>query len=190
MPWGDLVYERLLDQRIVVLGQEVDDEIANRICAQMLLLAAEDPPADISLYVNSPGGSVSAGMAVFDTMQSIECDIATFALGMAASMGQFLLTAGTAGKRYALPHADILMHQPSSGVGGSESDILIQAERLTRMKRQLAELNARHTGQSVERIEADSERDRWFTAAEARDYGLVDHVVNRIGQVASGPPTG
>ena len=187
LPWGDSIYERLLQQRIIVLGQQVDDEIANRICAQMLLLAADDPQADISLYINSPGGSITAGMAIFDTMESIACDVATFALGMAASMGQFLLSAGTAGKRYALPHADVLMHQPSSGVGGSESDILIQADRLRRMKRQLAELVAAHTGQPVERIEADSERDRWFTAAEAKDYGFVDHVISRIGQVAAGP---
>lgn len=183
MSWGDSIYDRLLAQRVVVLGQEVDDEIANRICAQLLLLAAEDPTADISFHINSPGGSVTAGMAVLDTMDFIECDIATYAVGMAASMGQFLLSAGTPGKRYALPRASVLMHQPSSGVGGSESDITIQAERLTRLKRQMAELTARHTGQPVERIEADFDRDRWFSAAEARDYGLVDHVITRIADV-------
>jgi ATP-dependent Clp protease protease subunit len=180
MPWGDSLYDRLLDRRIVVLGQEVDDEIANRICAQMLLLAAEDPTADISLHVNSPGGSVTAGMAILDTMDLVECDVATFAVGVAASMGQFLLTAGTPGKRHALPRASVLMHQPSSGVGGSTSDIVIQAERLVRLKREMAEITARHTGQPVERIEADFDRDRWFTAAEARDYGLVDHVIGRL----------
>ena len=183
MPWSDSIYDRLLDQRVVVLGKEVDDEIANRICAQFLLLAAEDPTADIAFHINSPGGSVTAGMAVLDTMEFIECDVATYAVGMAASMGQFLLSAGAPGKRYALPHAAVLMHQPSSGVGGTESDIVIQSERLARLKRQMAELTARHTGQPVERITADFDRDRWFTAAEARDYGLVDHVVSRIGEV-------
>jgi ATP-dependent Clp protease protease subunit len=181
--WGDSIYDRLLAQRIVVLGREVDDEIANRICAQMLLLAAEDPTADISLHINSPGGSVTAGMAVLDTMDFVECDIATYAMGMAASMGQFLLSAGTPGKRYALPRASILMHQPSAGVGGSESDILIQAARLKRLKREMAELTAGHTGQPVERIVADFDRDRWFTAAEARDYGLVDQVITRLTDV-------
>jgi ATP-dependent Clp protease protease subunit len=181
--WGDSLFDRLLGQRIVVLGQEVDDEIANRICAQMLLLAAEDPVTDIALYVNSPGGSITAGLAILDTMQFLECDVATYALGMAASMGQFLLTAGTRGKRYALPHARVMMHQPSSGVGGAESDITIQADRLRRLKREMNEMNARHSGQPIERIEADSERDRWFTATEARDYGLVDHVVRRVAQV-------
>ncbi len=185
MSWGDSIYDRLLAQRIVVLGKEVDDEIANRICAQLLLLAAEDPTADISFHINSPGGSVSAGLAVLDTMDFVECDIATYAVGMAASMGQFLLSAGTPGKRYALPRASILMHQPSSGVGGSESDIVIQAQRLKRLKREMAELTAQHTGQPVERIEADFDRDRWFSATEARDYGLVDHVITRIADVPS-----
>jgi ATP-dependent Clp protease protease subunit len=183
LAWGDSLFDRLLDQRIVVLGKEVDDAIANRICAQMLLLAAEDPVSDIALHINSPGGSITAGMAILDTMQYVECDVATFGLGMAASMGQFLLTAGTRGKRYVLPHARVMMHQPSSGVGGAESDITIQAERLRRLKREMNEMNARHSGQPLERIEADAERDRWFTAAEARDYGLVDHVVRRAAQV-------
>ena len=181
--FDDQLSQRLLFQRIVVLGQEVDDAIANRICAQMLLLAAEDPVSDIALHINSPGGSITAGMAILDTMQYVECDVATFGLGMAASMGQFLLTAGTRGKRYVLPHARVMMHQPSSGVGGAESDITIQAERLRRLKREMNEMNARHSGQPLERIEADAERDRWFTAAEARDYGLVDHVVRRAAQV-------
>ena len=184
MTLGDSVYERLLQQRIIVLGQQVDDEIANRIVAQLLLLFAEDPQADITLHINSPGGSVTAGMAIYDTMQFIECDVATYAMGLAASMGQFLLSAGTKGKRYALPHAQILMHQPSAGVGGTESDIAIQAEQFRRHKKVMAELIAEQTGQSVERITADSDRDRWFTAQEALEYGFVDHVVSRATQVA------
>ncbi|MHA6784634.1 ATP-dependent Clp protease proteolytic subunit [Pseudonocardia saturnea] len=183
---SDSVYERLLQQRIIVLGQQVDDDIANRIAAQMLLLSAEDPKSDIQLYINSPGGSVSAGMAIFDTMEFIPCDVATFAMGMAASMGQFLLSAGTRGKRYALPHARIMMHQPSSGVGGSESDIVIQAEQSRLLKRELAELIAEHTGQTVEKVTADSERDRWFRAQDALEYGFVDHVITRAGQLPDG----
>jgi ATP-dependent Clp protease protease subunit len=186
MSLGDSVYERLLAQRIVVLGQQVDDEIANRIAAQMLLLSAEDPEADIQLYINSPGGSVTAGMAIFDTMEFIPCDVATFAMGLAASMGQFLLSAGTPGKRYALPHCQILMHQPSAGVGGTESDISIQAELFRRHKREMAELIAGHTGQPVEKITADFDRDRWFSAQEALEYGFVDHVVSRAGQLPDG----
>jgi ATP-dependent Clp protease protease subunit len=183
MTLGDSVYERLLQQRIIVLGQQVDDEIANRIVAQLLLLSAEDPAADIRLHINSPGGSVNAGMAIYDTMQYIECDVATYAMGLAASMGQFLLSAGTKGKRYSLPHAQILMHQPSAGVGGTESDIAIQAEQFRRHKRVMAELIADQTGQSVEKITADSDRDRWFTAQEALEYGFIDHVVSRAAQV-------
>jgi len=174
---SDAVYERLLRERIVFLGSEVDDALANRLAAQLLLLAAEDPQRDIHLYINSPGGAVSAGMAIYDTMQFVDCDVATYAMGMAASMGQFLLTAGAAGKRYALPHARVMMHQPSAGFGGTAADITIQAELLGRMKRQLNELQARHTGQDVEQIERDSDRDRWFTAAGALDYGLVDSVI-------------
>jgi ATP-dependent Clp protease protease subunit len=173
----DAVYERLLRERIVFLGREVDDVLANQLAAQMLLLAAEDPRRDIHLYVNSPGGGVTAGMAVFDTMRSLECDVATYAMGMAASMGQFLLTAGTPGKRFALPHARIMMHQPSAGLGGTAADISIQADMLAQTKRQLNELQAEHSGQSVEQVERDSERDRWFTAAEARTYGLIDSVI-------------
>ncbi|GAA2564502.1 ATP-dependent Clp protease proteolytic subunit [Pseudonocardia hydrocarbonoxydans] len=183
---SDSVYERLLQQRIIVLGQQVDDDIANRIAAQMLLLSAEDPNADIQLYINSPGGSVSAGMAIFDTMEFVPCDVATFAMGLAASMGQFLLSAGARGKRYALPHARIMMHQPSSGVGGQESDIVIQAEQSRLLKRELAELIAQHTGQTVEKVTADSERDRWFRAPEALEYGFVDHVITRAGQLPDG----
>ena len=173
----DAVYERLLRERIVFLGREVDDVLANQLAAQMLLLAAEDPRRDIHLYVNSPGGGVTAGMAVFDTMRSLECDVATYAMGMAASMGQFLLTAGTPGKRFALPHARIMMHQPSAGLGGTAADITIQADMLAQTKRQLNELQAEHSGQSVEQVERDSDRDRWFTGAQARDYGLIDSVI-------------
>jgi ATP-dependent Clp protease protease subunit len=186
MTLGDSVYERLLQQRIIVLGQQVDDEIANRIVAQLLLLSAEDDETDIRLYINSPGGSVMAGMAIYDTMQFIPCDVATYAMGLAASMGQFLLSAGHRGKRYALPHAQILMHQPSAGVGGTESDIAIQAEQFRRHKRVMAELISEQTGQSVERITADSDRDRWFTAHEALEYGFIDHVVSRASHTANG----
>jgi ATP-dependent Clp protease protease subunit len=174
---GDAVYERLLRERIVFLGREVDDVIANQLCAQMLLLSAEDPTRDVHLYVNSPGGSVTAGLAVYDTMRFIDCDVATYAMGLAASMGQFLLTAGTPGKRYALPHSQVLMHQPSAGLGGTAADIAIQADMLGRLKRQVNELQAAHSGQDVEQIARDSERDRWFTPAEAQAYGLVDHVI-------------
>ncbi|WP_138759310.1 ATP-dependent Clp protease proteolytic subunit [Modestobacter altitudinis] len=177
----DAVYERLLRERIVFLGREVDDVLANQLAAQMLLLAAEDHRRDIHLYVNSPGGGVTAGMAVYDTMRSLDCDVATYAMGMAASMGQFLLSAGTPGKRFALPHARIMMHQPSAGLGGTAADISIQADMLAQTKRQLNELQAEHTGQSVEQVERDSDRDRWFTAAEAQTYGLIDQVIADAG---------
>jgi ATP-dependent Clp protease protease subunit len=186
MTLNDSVYDRLLRERIIFLGQPVDDTIANQICAQLLLLAAEDPNRDINLYINSPGGSVTAGMAIFDTMQFVDCDIATYAMGLAASMGQFLLSAGTGGKRYALPHARILMHQPSAGIGGTASDIAIQAEQFKLTKVEMAELISQHTGQPVEQIQADSERDRWFTAQQALEYGFVDHVVSRVAQVPNG----
>ena len=179
MNLGDSVYERLLRERIIFLGSQVDDQIANQLAAQMLLLSAEDPKRDIHLYINSPGGSVTAGMAIYDTMQFIDCDVATYGMGLAASMGQFLLTAGTAGKRYALPHARIMMHQPSAGVGGTASDIAIQADLFRRTKKELNELQSQHTGQTIEQIEKDSDRDRWFTAAEALEYGFVDHVVTK-----------
>ena len=178
MNLNDSVFERLLRERIIFLGSQVDDEIANKLCAQILLLAAEDPEKDISLYINSPGGSVTAGMAIFDTMQYAPCDIATYGMGLAASMGQFLLSAGTKGKRYALPHARIMMHQPSAGVGGTAADIAIQAEQFAHTKREMAELIADFTGQTVEQITKDSDRDRWFTAEQAKDYGFVDHVIS------------
>jgi ATP-dependent Clp protease protease subunit len=179
MNLNDSVYERLLRERIIFLGTQVDDVIANQLAAQMLLLSAEDPKRDIHLYINSPGGSVSAGMAIYDTMQFIDCDVATYGMGLAASMGQFLLTAGTKGKRYSLPHTRILMHQPSAGVGGTASDIAIQAELFRSTKQELNRLQALHTGQTAERINEDSDRDRWFTAQEALEYGFVDHVVTR-----------
>ena len=180
----DQVYQRLLKERIIFLGSVVEDSMANAICAQMLLLAAEDPEKDIYLYINSPGGSISAGMAIYDTMQYIKNDVATVAMGLAASMGQFLLCAGTAGKRYALPHARIMMHQPSGGIGGTASDIKIQAEQMSFTKKSMSELIAFHTGQKAEIITEDSDRDRWFTAAEAKEYGFVDHVVKSAGQVS------
>ncbi|OAV76529.1 ATP-dependent Clp protease proteolytic subunit [Dietzia alimentaria] len=186
---GDSVYERLLQERIIFLGSQVDDDIANRLCAQILLLAAEDPTRDIALYINSPGGSVSAGMAIFDTMQFVECDVATYAMGLAASMGQFLLAAGAKGKRYALPHAKIMMHQPSGGVGGSAIDIAIQAEQLALTKKQMAELIADHTGQTFEQVTEDSDRDRWFTAQQAKEYGFVDHVITRASQTGGTSPS-
>jgi len=178
----DSIYNRLLKERIIFLGSEVRDENANAICAQMLLLAAEDSDKDIWLYINSPGGSVTAGMAIFDTMQWVPNDVATVAMGMAASMGQFLLSAGTSGKRYATPHARVMMHQPSGGIGGTASDIKIQAEQLLHIKKQMAELIAEHTGQTPEQIGQDSDRDRWFTAQEAKEYGFVDHVFSRAEQ--------
>ncbi len=180
----DHIYQRLLKERIVFLGSELRDQNANAICAQMLLLSAEDPVRDIFFYINSPGGSVDAGMAIYDTMQYVSNDVATVAMGLAASMGQFLVCAGAAGKRYALPHARIMMHQPSGGLGGSASDIKIQAEQSLHTKKQLFSLIGEHTGQSVEQVELDADRDRWFTAEQAKDYGFIDHVVSRAGQVA------
>ncbi len=183
------IYQQLLKERIVFLGQQVDDKIANALCAQMLYLAGQDAERDIWLYINSPGGSVTAGMAIYDTMQFIKPDICTVCLGLGASMGQFLLTAGTAGKRYALPHARVLMHQPSAGVQGQASDIAIQAEYLIKTKREMAELIAQHSGQPVENIIRDSDRDRWFTATEAKEYGLLDHVITRAGELTGGGGT-
>src|SRR5664279_6080279 len=184
MNLGDQVFDRLLRERIVFLGSEVGESNANQICAQLLLLAAEDPGRDIFLYINSPGGSVTAGLAIYDTMQWVENDVATVALGLAASMGQFLLCAGAQGKRYALPHARIMMHQPSGGMGGSASDIKIQAQQSLHIKKVLFQLISEHTGQSVEQVETDADRDRWFTAEQALGYGLIDKVVANAGQVA------
>jgi ATP-dependent Clp protease, protease subunit len=185
LPLGDQLYQRLLRERIVFLGQQVDDDISNRICSELLLLAAEDSRRDIYLYINSPGGSVTAGMAIYDMMQYVPNDVATVGMGLAASMGQFLLCAGTAGKRYALPHARIMMHQPSGGIGGTASDIKILAEQMLYVKQTLAERISFHTGQTLEQVQTDSDRDRWFTADEAKDYGFIDHVVHNATQVAS-----
>jgi ATP-dependent Clp protease protease subunit len=175
------VFQRLLKERIVFLGTEVNQNSANLVCAELLLLAAEDPDKDIFLYINSPGGSVTDGLGIYDTMQYVPCDVSTLCLGLAASMGQFLLCAGAPGKRYALPHSRIMMHQPLGGVQGSAADIAIQAEQIVYMKRMMAERIAFHTGQSVEQIEQDSDRDRWFTADEAREYGLIDSVIAHAG---------
>jgi ATP-dependent Clp protease protease subunit len=179
------VFNRLLKNRVVMLGSDVNDDIANQICAQLLYLEGEDPNADIWLYINSPGGSITAGMAIYDTMQFVGCDVATVCLGLAASMGQFLLTAGAAGKRFTLPNARIMMHQPLAGLRGQASDIAIQAEQLRYVKRRMAEMIADHSGQTLEQVQADSERDRWFTADEAKEYGLVDSVIRRRGEMPS-----
>ncbi len=176
---GSDVFQRLLKERIIFLGSVVDQAMANSICAQLLLLEAEDPERDIALYINSPGGSVTDGLAIYDTMQYVTCDVATICVGLAASMGQFLLCAGAHGKRYALPHARIMMHQPSAQMQGQAADIAIQAEQIGYLKKMLAERIAMHTGQSVETVQRDSERDRWFTAEEAKDYGFIDQVITR-----------
>ncbi len=179
----DQLASRLLHERIIVLGTEVDDRIANRLCAQLLLLSAEDSRRDISLYINSPGGSVSAGLAIYDTMRLIPNDVSTLAMGLAGSMGQFLLCAGTAGKRFSLPHAQVLMHQGSAGFGGTAADVEIYAEQLERTGALMTRLTAQHTGQPEETIERDSLRDRWFTAEEAKAYGIIDHIVARVDDV-------
>jgi len=177
------IFLRILKSRVIMLGSDVNDDVANQICAQLLFLEGEDPKSDVWLYINSPGGSITAGMAIYDTMQFISCDVATVCLGLAASMGQFLLTAGTAGKRYTLPNARIMMHQPLAGLRGQASDIAIQAEQLKFTKNRMAELTAFHSGQNIEQIQADSERDRWFTPAQAKEYGLVDKVIVKRGEI-------
>ena len=187
--FDDQVFERLLRERIIFLGSEVNDEVTNRICAQLLVLASADSEKDIALYINSPGGSISAGMAVYDTMQYIKNDVATIAMGMAASMGQFLLSSGAKGKRYATPHARVMMHQPSGGIGGTAADIAIQAESMLHIKKVMNERIAFHTGKTPEQIGIDSDRDRWFTAPEALEYGFIDHVVERADSVAGGGGT-
>jgi ATP-dependent Clp protease protease subunit len=186
---AELVYDRLMRDRIIFLNGEVNDSSAKVIVAQLLYLAAEDPSRDIALYINSPGGSVYAGLAIYDTMQYVPCDVSTVALGLAASMGQFLLCGGTKGKRFATRYSSILMHQPLGGIGGTASDIKIQAELILHMKRTMAELTAQQSGQTVEQITKDADRDRWFTAPEALEYGLVDHVVQTAGQVTGGGGT-
>ncbi len=179
------IFNRLLQDRIVVLGTEVEDTVANTIIGQMLYLEGQDDSKDISLYINSPGGVITSGMAIYDTMQFIKCDVATICMGLGASMGQFLLTAGAPGKRYCLPHARIMMHQPSGGVRGQAADIAIQAEQMAYIKKVMAERISFHSGQSVEQIEADFDRDRWFTAEQAKEYGLIDHVISHRGQSGS-----
>ena len=183
------IYNRLLKERIIWLGSEVRDDNANAICSQLLLLSAENPDKDIYLYINSPGGSVTAGMAIYDTMQFIPNDVVTVATGLAASMGQFLLSSGTKGKRYATPNARILMHQPSGGIGGTASDIKIQAELILHMKKVMAELTAEQTGQTVETILKDNDRDKWFTATEALEYGFFDKIAAHAGSVSGGGGT-
>jgi ATP-dependent Clp protease, protease subunit len=177
-PGGD-IYQRLMKERIVFLGNQIDPTTANLVCAQLILLEAEDHERDIMVYINSPGGSITDGMAIYDTMQYVRCDVSTICVGLAASMGQFLLCGGTPGKRYALPHSRILMHQPSGGMQGQAADIAIAAEQIIYMKRMMAERIAFHTGQPIERVEADSDRDRWFTAQEAQEYGFIDQVIDR-----------
>ena len=184
LPVADQLFQRLLRERVIFLGQRVDDDISNRICAELLLLAADSSDREIYLYINSPGGSITAGMAIYDVIQYIPNPVVTVTMGLAASMGQFLLCAGAKGKRYALPHARIMMHQPSGGIGGTASDIRIQAEQMLHVKNTMAKLIAKHTGQTVARIVEDSDRDRWFTAETAKDYGLVDHVVRTAVQVS------
>src|SRR5260221_5298622 len=179
----DQLASRLLYQRIIVVGAEVDDKVANRLCAELLLLSAEDSRGDISLYINSPGGSVSAGLAIYDTMQLIPNDVRTLAMGLAGSMGQFLLCAGAAGKRFSLPHAQVLMHQGSAGFGGTAADVEIYAQQLEKTRTMMIKLIAEHTGQPVQTVERDSLRDRWFSAEEARDYGIIDHIVERLDDV-------
>ncbi|GAB3656756.1 ATP-dependent Clp protease proteolytic subunit [Zhihengliuella somnathii] len=182
----DYIYNRLLKERIIWLGSEVRDENANAICSQLLLLSAEDPEKDIYLYINSPGGSITAGMAIYDTMQFIPNDVVTVATGLAASMGQFLLSSGTKGKRYATPNARILMHQPSGGIGGTASDIRIQAELILHMKKVMSELTAQQTGQTIDTILKDNERDKWFTATEGLEYGFFDHIAEHSAAVSGG----
>jgi ATP-dependent Clp protease, protease subunit len=174
---SEQLFQRLLGQRIVFIGTEIDDDLANRVCSQLLLLAAEDGGRDIKVFINSPGGSMDAMFAMYDVMKYLPNDVSTVALGMAASAGQFLLTAGTRGKRYALRNTRIMMHQPSGGIRGTASDIRIQAEQSVHMKHRFLQLIAEHTGRPYEQIEHDADRDRYFTAEEAREYGLIDHVV-------------
>ncbi|HSP04208.1 MAG TPA: ATP-dependent Clp protease proteolytic subunit [Acidimicrobiales bacterium] len=180
---GFQIYNQLLSNRIVFLGTDVNDQIANQICAQLLYLEGQDAEKDIWLSINSPGGSVTAGMAIYDTMQFVSCDVATVCLGLAASMGQFLLTSGAANKRFTLPNARIMMHQPLAGLRGQATDIAIQAEQLRYTKQRMAQLISEHSGQPIEKIQADSERDRWFTAEQAKEYGLVDKVILRRGEI-------
>ena len=171
------IYSRLLKERIIFLGEEVNNVTANLIVAQLLFLESEDPNKDISFYINSPGGSISDGMAIYDTMKYIKCDVSTICIGMAASMGAFLLSGGTKGKRYALPNAEIMIHQPSGGSQCQATDMKIVAEHILKTKARMNRLMAEHTGQPVEKVEADTERDNWMTAEEAKAYGLIDEII-------------
>jgi ATP-dependent Clp protease protease subunit len=180
---GTYLFQQLLEERIILLGTEVTDESANQVCAQLLILNAIAPDRDIFLYVNSPGGSVTAGFAIYDTMQFVSADVATVALGFAASMGQFLLSSGTPGKRYALPNASVVMHQPHGGFGGTAADIQTQAKQILYFKKRMAELTAEQTGKTVEQIIEDGDRDAWYTAPQAREYGFVDHVIGATSEL-------
>lgn len=186
--FDDELAHQLLNQRIVFLGREVDDELAQRVCAQLLVLSAQDPRAGISMFINSPGGSVTAGLAIYDTMQLIPNDVATVVTGFAASMGQLLLTAGAAGKRFALANARVMMHQPSAGIGGTAADIAIQAESHEHAKATIRRIIVEHTGQPDATVERDSDRDRWFTAEQALEYGMVDRVVTSLKEIRSAEP--
>lgn len=174
------IFSRLLKDRIIFLGTGINDDIANVVVAQLLFLQSQDPQADVHMYVNSPGGSVSAGLAIYDTMQFITCDVATYCIGQAASMGAILLTAGAAGKRYALPNARIMIHQPLAGMQGTAAEIEIHAKELKRVKQRMNEILIKHTGHALEKIEQDTDRDRFMTAEEARDYRLVDEVIEHM----------
>lgn len=176
------IYSRLLKDRIIFLGQQVDDQISNSLVAQMLFLMSDDPKADIHLYINSPGGSITAGMAIYDTMQFVSCDVATYCIGQAASMGAVLLTAGAAGKRYALPNARIMIHQPLAGMQGTAREVEIHVEELRRIKKRMNEIMIDHTGHSLEKIEEDTDRDRFMSAEEAKEYQLIDKVVKKAGE--------
>ncbi|HEY4267990.1 MAG TPA: ATP-dependent Clp protease proteolytic subunit [Galbitalea sp.] len=180
---GAYLFQHLLEERIILLGTEVTDESANQVCAQLLILNAIAPDRDIFLYVNSPGGSVTAGFAIYDTMQFVSADVATVALGFAASMGQFLLSSGAPGKRYALPNASVVMHQPHGGFGGTAADIQTQAKQILYFKKRMAELTAEQTGKTVEQIIEDGDRDAWYTAPQAREYGFVDHVIGATSEL-------
>ena len=173
------IYSRLLKDRIIFLGQQVDDQISNALVAQMLFLQSDDPKSDIHLYINSPGGSITAGMAIYDTMQFVSCDVATYCIGQAASMGAALLTAGAKGKRFALPNARIMIHQPLAGMQGTAREVEIHLEELRRIKQRMNELMIEHTGHSLEKIEEDTDRDRFMSADEACEYGLIDKVVSK-----------
>ena len=181
------IYSRLLQDRIIILGTAIDDAVSNVVVAQMLVLAHQDAKADIHLYINSPGGSVTAGMAIYDTMQWVSCDVATYCIGQCASMGSLLLTAGAKGKRFALPHGRIMIHQPLAGMEGTATDIAIHAEEFLRMKKQLNEIYMKHTGQTLVKLQEDTDRDRFMSPEEARDYGLIDKVVDREPAITLNP---